>query len=158
MTGIVTLDGNLLESGSVRFLAGSNNNSKAAEGSIQSDGTYAVQIGQSGKLYVGEYKVEVASRGPIVPHPEGGPPMPGELITPEHYRDLATSGLCYNIRTGENTIDIALISDPVETPAEEALDSEVPSGDGSAEKSTGSSTEEPAEILQEAAAEEASAE
>ena len=124
VAGLVTLDGEPLVRGSVRFIAGSKNESKAGEGGIQPDGTYKVQIGQSGKLYIGEYQVEVASRGPATPHPEGGPPTPGNLITPEHYRDIDTSGLCYNIRPGENTIDIALVSDPVETSVEDSVDSE----------------------------------
>ncbi len=159
VSGIVTLDGDPLDCGTVVFVAGSQSNVKAATGSIQSDGSYQVQIGQSGKLWVGEYEVKISAREPSTPHPEGGPPIPGVLLTPEHYAKTATSGLRYNIRAGENTIDIALVSDPVETAAEEAALSEGDAAsDGSSEKSADSPTEEPAEILQEASAAEASAE
>ena len=70
-----------------------------------------MQIGQSGKLVSGEYAARVTASEPSIPDPEGGPPTPGALITPVRYADIRTSGLRYNIRSGENVLDIALVSD-----------------------------------------------
>ena len=127
VTGKVTLNGEPLDHGAVTFVAGSKTKANTAAGNIMSDGTYLVQIGQSGKIISGEYQVSVLARGPSTPHPLGGPPMPGELTTPARYADVATSGLRFRIRPGENTIDIALVSDTPET--DEAVSQEESLGD-----------------------------
>lgn len=111
LTGKVTLDGKPLTQGSVLFTASGGEKRNAAAGDIKADGSYAVQIGQTEKLIVGEYIAVVVSREPSTPHPDGGPPTPGALITPEKYGNPQTSGLRYNVRPGENVIDIVLVSD-----------------------------------------------
>ncbi len=145
-SGLVTIDGKPLTGGSITFISGSRTNARPATGGIKSDGTYRVQIAQSGKLMAGEYVVRVSSRGPSIPHPEGGPPELGELLTPAHYAKTDTSGLRFNIRSGDNIIDIPLVSDPVEsleeTPVEgDATESESPAGIEAVEEP---SEEEPA--------------
>ena len=148
VTGKVTLDGKVLDHGSVVFWSGDQEQIKSAAGDITENGTYTVQIGQSGKMYSGEYQVEVSARGPSSPNPYGGPPTPGELITPEHYADTETSGLRYNIRPGNNTIDIVLVTDSQDAQDESAESSpsetdptEAENGDESSEPETGSSEE-----------------
>ena len=143
--GKVTLDGNTLDGVTVVFVAGSKNDAKAAAGSIQPDGSYEIQIGQSGKLQVGEYAVKVSAREAGVPNPEGGPPTPGALITPKHYASTETSKLNFNIRAGENIIDIALVSDPVETAIDEAVDAETAEGVAPPAEETPASEEPAAE-------------
>ncbi len=110
LTGKVTLDGKPLTQGSVLFAPSGGEKRNAAAGDIKSDGSYTVQIGQTEKLIVGEYVVEVVSREPSSPHPDGGPPIPGAFITPLKYGKAETSGLRYNVRRGENIIDIVLVS------------------------------------------------
>ena len=129
VVGRVTIDGEPLTHGTVAFLAGSKTNAPAATGAIQSDGSYCVQTGQSGKLISGEYAARVTASEPSIPDPEGGPPTPGALITPVRYADIRTSGLRYNIRSGENVIDIALVSDGPEADGPEA---DGPEADGPA--------------------------
>ena len=134
VSGKVTLDGDPLDHGSVIFVAGSKTKADSAAGDIKPDGTYLVQIGQSGKMLCGEYQVAVTARSPSQPHPMGGPPMPGELTTPARYADATTSGLRFMIRPGENTIDIPLVSDAPE--ADEAVSQEGPvQGDSAASES-----------------------
>jgi hypothetical protein len=136
LTGKVTLDGKPLAHGTVLFAASGGEKRNAAAGDIKSDGSYAVQIGQTEKLIVGEYVVVVVSREPSTPHPEGGPPTPGAFITPEKYGDAQTSGLRYNVRPGKNIIDIVLVSDaPVsDTPAPQAEEENAPPVEGAAPK------------------------
>ncbi len=120
LSGKITLDGKPITQGSVLFTASGGEKRNAASGDIKADGSYAVQIGQTEKLIVGEYIAVVVSREPSTPHPDGGPPTPGALITPEKYGDPQTSGLRYNVRPGENIIDIVLISDAPLSPTDDS--------------------------------------
>ncbi len=151
--GLVTIDAEPLTHGTVAFYAGSKNTGQAATGAIQPDGTFRVQTGQSGKLAPGEYAVTVTASTPSIPNPDGGPPTPGELITPANYASVATSGLRYSIRSGENTIDVVLV-----TEATEAGEADSPAGDaeGSASKEEeGSAEKSAAESVDKGSAEEA---
>ena len=115
VSGRVTMDGKPLDHGRVLFSNAGGAASTPASGSIQSDGSYQVQIGLSGEMVAGEYAVSISSRAPSIPSPEGGPPTPGELLTPAKYASSSTSGLRYQVREGANVIDIALASEPQET-------------------------------------------
>ncbi len=154
--GIVTLDGKPLERGIVLFDVGNNSKGRSASGSIRKDGTYSVRIGQSGELYVGEYGVTVKSHSPSIPHPQGGPPTPGESLIPLHYSEIESSGLRYNVRSGENTIDIPLATDQADEEIEGATtESEAATDDASTTKvDEQGSAEKPAEGSEEESSEE----
>ncbi len=107
--GTVTLDGESLDHGSVTFVP-ETRAGRAAAGSIDSDGSYKVQTGQTGGLPAGEYVVKVSSRAPSVPHPQGGPPSPGKLLTPKKYLNSNRSGLTFQVEAGSNEIDLELTS------------------------------------------------
>jgi len=107
VSGVVTLDGKPLERGSVGFtpVAGG----MRAAGVIDGDGSYTLSTNRDAGLEIGEYAVTVVSREPGPENAEG-PPMPGPYITPQHYGVESTSGLKFNVASGSNTIDIALVS------------------------------------------------
>ena len=157
LSGKVTLDGKPLAQGSVLFAASGGGKRNSATGDIKADGSYAVQIGQTEKLIVGEYVVVVVSREPSTPHPEGGPPTPGAFITPEKYGDAQTSGLRYNVRPGKNIIDIVLVSDAPEPQADEDASSVEEAAPENAEEAVapayGGNLAEPAEGAEQPAAE-----
>lgn len=140
VTGVVTLDGAPLERGIVTFAGATDSLGAPASGQIQGDGSYQVQIGQSGKVIAGEYVVTVAARAPSIESPNGGPPTPGPLLTPEKYTDANRSGLRYHIRPGRNVIDIALTEeDNEDTSVQEATgeDAEENTSGDDAETSVG---------------------
>lgn len=135
VTGVVTLDGKPLEQGIVTFAAADDEAGVPASGQIQADGSYHVQIGRSGTVASGEYAVAVSARARSVENPNGGPPTPGPLITPERYAAAKDSGLRYRVRSGDNVIDIALSTvssdanegdadDEIGAPAAKSSDSE----------------------------------
>lgn len=117
VTGTVTLDGKPLTTGVVQFNAGRKH---AGTASIAADGSYRVIIDRAGSPASGEFSVSVTAREPSTPHPQGGPPTPGDLLTPQRYADAATSGLRFTLHPGENAINIKLES----TVADADLDSE----------------------------------
>lgn len=108
VSGKVTIDGRPLDRGVVTFVNALGKSTAGISGQIHSDGTYDVQIGQSGEIVAGEYNVIVDSREASAPQPEGAPPLPGELLIPVRYTRVETSGLRYHVRSGTNVIDIAL--------------------------------------------------
>ena len=109
VTGTVTVDGASIDHGSVTF-APVTPGGRSASGSISSSGDYTVQAGQTGGLPAGEYIVKVNSRGPSTPHPRGGPPGIGKLLTPEKYSTTSTSDLKFTVTPGSNEIDLELVS------------------------------------------------
>jgi hypothetical protein len=108
VSGKVTLDGRPLDRGVVTFVNALEKSSPGISGQIESDGTYHVQIGQSGEVVAGEYAVQVDARQASHPRPDGAPPAPGESLLPLRYSQIETSGLRYHVRPGTNVIDIAL--------------------------------------------------
>ena len=117
VVGKVTMDGRPLDRGVVTFVNALGKSSAGISGQIHGDGTYDVQIGQSGEVVAGEYAVAVVARTPSITTQEGAPPTPGELLVPDRYTRIETSGLRYHVRPGKNIIDIALAG-AVETPPE----------------------------------------
>ena len=105
--GTVTLDGVALDQGNVTFYPVNGAGSPAA-GSITSGGQYTVGVGQTRGLPAGKYAAVVVARGPSTPHPLGGPPAPGKLLTPPKYSKEETSGLSFNVEPGSNVIDIEM--------------------------------------------------
>jgi hypothetical protein len=112
VTGIVTLDGNVVPRGTVSFQPKAGG--PAAYARIAEDGSYVVRTGREDGLPSGEYYVTVsANEAPTVMQTaEGGPPPPGKPITPLWYRTRNSSGLSYVVEPGSNEIDLKLNSTP----------------------------------------------
>ena len=108
--GTVSLEGVLLERGTVTFSPLSNQG-RSATGPINAEGKYQVQAAMTGGLPAGEYEVSITSREPATPHPRGGPPTPGKLITPAFYRNPDISGLRFEVVPGPNEFDLELTTD-----------------------------------------------
>lgn len=142
--GAVTVDGELAKSGSI-VLHPSFEGAPTAYGSIRSDGTYSLRVGQGNqqdpdksKIIPGEYVATVMIRGPSTPDEElgpGAPPKAGPRLSAAKYSNKEMSGLSYMIKPGLNVINIS-----VEAASEEELLEEAPREDAEATEST-----EPAE-------------
>lgn len=117
VSGKVTMDGRPLDRGVVTFVSALGKSTAGISGQIHGDGTYEVQIGQSGQVVAGEYAVAVVARTPSITTQEGAPPAPGELLVPVRYTQIETSGLRYHVRPGKNVIDVALAG-ALEEPSE----------------------------------------
>lgn len=105
--GKVTLDGQPLKRGFVRFDPVSPGKGLAAEGEIQSDGRYEARVfvGQQGTT-PGEYKVSIA---PLSRQQEGDL-VAEALDVPAKYQKPETSDITKTVTSGENSIDIELTS------------------------------------------------
>jgi len=112
VTGVVTLDGAPVPRGTVSFSPQASGSS--AFGMIGPDGAYALRTGREEGLPPGQYVVTVAANeAPATAQSkDGGPPPMGKPITPEWYRNPATSGLAFEVASGRNTINIELKSTP----------------------------------------------
>lgn len=110
--GVVTLDGNPVPRGTVSFAPQASGSS--AFGMIGADGAYTLRTGREEGLPPGQYVVTVAANeAPAVAQSkDGGPPPMGKPITPDWYRNPATSGLTFEVASGSNTINIELKSTP----------------------------------------------
>jgi len=93
------------------LMQGSDGNAK--QGNIEKDGSYSVR-----GVATGAARVAVNSPDPksitLLPNKnpknkqEPYPDVPGWFAIPNHYENVATSGLTYTIKGGSNTIDIEL--------------------------------------------------
>jgi hypothetical protein len=109
--GIVKLDGNPLPRGTVTFSP--SGGGSTAYGLIQTDGAYQLRTGREEGLPPGQYAVTVAANeAPTTAGRDGGPPPTGKPITPEWYRNPASSGLSFAVNSGDNEIDLELKSTP----------------------------------------------
>jgi hypothetical protein len=110
--GLVTLDGTNLTSGIVAFYPTSGG--PAAYAYIGTDGEYVVRTGREEGLPSGEYGISVTANEPSASaaRADGGPPMPGKMITPAWYRSKDTSGLTRTVEPGSNEINLELTSQP----------------------------------------------
>lgn len=110
VSGTVTLDGRPLDTGSVQFHPAAAG--PVAYGTIDAQGRFTLTVGAAtSPVPPGRYTatvVAVAATAPTNPNAETVP-VP---ITPRKYGDVATSGLTFNLKPGENTIDIDLVSSP----------------------------------------------
>jgi hypothetical protein len=108
VSGTVTLDGRPLDTGSVQFHPAAAG--PVAYGSIDAQGRFTLRVGAAASpVAPGRYTatvVAVAATAPTSPDAETLP-VP---ITPQKYGDVATSGLTFDLKPGENTIDIDLVS------------------------------------------------
>lgn len=110
VSGMVKFNGAPVPRGTVSFKPQSSG--ADAFGQINADGTYLMRTGREEGLKSGSYVVSVAANETPPPNPKGGPPPMGKSITPEWYRDPATSGLTFTVAPGDNTIDLELNATP----------------------------------------------
>ena len=110
VAGTVKFNGAPVSRGTVSFTPQSTG--APAYGQISPDGAYLLRTGREEGLNSGSYTVTVAANETPPPNPNGGPPPMGKSITPEWYRDPATSGLLFTVTPGDNTIDLELNATP----------------------------------------------
>jgi hypothetical protein len=109
VSGQVTLDGESVGPGVVVF-APVDGKSNPPEGAIMPDGSYFLKTSRDLGLRPGAYKVAVSVyNSPDVKPGERSTVLP-KLVTPEKYSSAETSGLQYEVKPGDNTIDIDLLS------------------------------------------------
>ncbi len=151
VTGHVTLDGELLRSGTVVYYP-EEGGVPAAYSEIQRDGSYWLRTGMgnpgkegAGGLVSGDYVVTVIAHGPVARGigEYGGPPDPGPLLTPSKYGDAETTDLRFTVNAGRNVIPLPLVRD-------EADAIEI---DGEEETETDSESDPPVENNEESARE-----
>jgi hypothetical protein len=112
VSGVVTLDGKIVPTGTVSFTPSSAG--PTAFSLIAADGKYSVRTGRESGLPPGQYSVSVTANEPpaALRSKDGGPAPLGKPITPEWYRNPTTSGLSYDVKPGENEINLELKSAP----------------------------------------------
>lgn len=112
VTGAVTLDGEPVPKGAVAFLPDSGGPPAYAQ--IDASGNYEVFTGTEAGLPSGSYSVTVVSREP--PKTErselGGPPPPGQALTPPWYGLVQYSPLKFQVESGHNDINLELTTTP----------------------------------------------
>lgn len=101
--GKVTLNGSPLTRGTVSFYP--TGGGAAATGSVQPDGAYAISTGRGEGLKPGDYVATVFANEAV---PVGGPEIVPKVLTPAIYGDKNTSPLKFNIKAGDNSIDLPL--------------------------------------------------
>ena len=109
-SGTVKFNGAPVTRGTVSFTP--QGTGAPAYGQIGSDGTFTLRTGREEGLNSGSYAVTVAANEAPAPNPKGGPPPMGKSITPEWYRDAATSGLTIVIEPGANAVNLELTATP----------------------------------------------
>ncbi len=109
--GVVKLNGSPLTRGTVKFIPEQSGSS--GYGLIGSDGSYSIMTGRESGLPSGSYAVTVVANEASIPNANPSlPPAPGKPITPEWYRDQATTPLKHSVESGRNTINLELDSQP----------------------------------------------
>ena len=105
--GKVTLDGDSLKQGFVRFDPAQPGKGLPAEGEIKADGTYEARafVGQPGTT-PGDYKVSIAA----IPRAQEGEAVGGALAIPAKYQRPDTSDITKTIGGGDNAINVELVS------------------------------------------------
>lgn len=107
VSGKVTLDGKLLDSGIVTFHP--NAKGPTAYGVIDNSGEYEVAIGHEAGLPSGDYLVTVVANEKPVEYTTGnGPPPPGRRLTPEHLSNKKTTDLHRTVDPGNSRYDLEL--------------------------------------------------
>jgi hypothetical protein len=109
VSGVASLDGKPLESGSVVFapVDGVSNNATSA---VNSDGTYQLVSSRTIGLTPGKYRVAVTMHEHVDVKPGERSMVMPKLLTPQKYADPSTSGLEFDVVPGSQTIDLALTS------------------------------------------------
>jgi hypothetical protein len=139
VSGTVTIDGNLANSGTVTFHPVKEG--KAAIGRIHSDGSYSLRTGQGdlrqvdgGTLMPGEYLVTASITGPPTEGAvlaEGGPPIPGPSLIASKYAQKGTTDLRVTVKPGRQVIVLNL--DPAEPQPADGESAESPAAEAAVE-------------------------
>jgi hypothetical protein len=148
VTGTVTIDGELANSGLVTFHP--VDDGKVTIGRIHPNGSFSLRTGQGdlrevdgGTVVPGEYIVTVSITGPGAPPPgavEGAPPTPGPSLVAAKYASKETSDLKHTIKPGSQVIVLELERAEV-FPAEETTEEEADAAGEAADESAASDTE-----------------
>ncbi|RIK82206.1 MAG: hypothetical protein DCC67_07480 [Planctomycetota bacterium] len=112
VSGVVSLGGAPLSSGAVAFIPDAGGPTAYAQ--IDSSGRYDVFTGKEPGLPSGSYTVTVVARKPPATERSklGGPPPPGEALTPGWYGEQQSTPLKYTVEPGSNEINIELSTAP----------------------------------------------
>jgi hypothetical protein len=112
VNGIVKLDGNVVPTGTVTFAPQSSG--PTAFSLIAPNGKYSLHTGREEGLPPGQYLVSVTAHAlpASLRSKDGGPAPLGKAITPDWYRDAATSGLSFDVKPGDNELNLNLTSTP----------------------------------------------
>ncbi len=112
VSGVASLDGAPLPSGSVAFIP--NQAGPASYAAILNDGSYVVNTGREEGLPSGSYVVTVVAREKAIEDKSGRglPPMPGKQITPPWYAAKKSTPLKFDVTSGSNEINLELTSEP----------------------------------------------
>ena len=105
VSGTVAMGGSPLTKGTVSFhpIAGG----PVATGTIESDGTFAVQTALTEGLPPGDYKVTVVATDPPPPS-VNGEELPGILLTAPEFGRLDSTPLQYTVKPGDNRFEIVV--------------------------------------------------
>lgn len=108
-TGLVTIDGKPLTTGTVQFVAAEGANLPSAVGVIGPDGRYSAKANQSVQgLAPGKYVVTVVSWSK---EPDSAANVVGVSAIPEKYNDPTTSGFVVTVEKGKTaTFDVKMVS------------------------------------------------
>ncbi len=110
VSGVAYLDDQPLSNGMVTFHP--TGGGAAAYGQIDASGRYELRTGDASGLKPGEYRVTVMATEPVVEAGPGQAPAIPRPITPDRYRDFATTDIVEEIAAGSNQIDIRLTTTP----------------------------------------------
>jgi hypothetical protein len=154
VTGTVTVDGELAESGTVVFHSIARDG-KAAVGRIYPDGSYSLRTGQGnlreedgGTVVPGEYIVTVSITGSPVESEQvipGAPPIPGPSLVAAKYATQDTSDLKRTVKAGEQIINLELERAESPPPEDAADESEAETGAATESDAVEPATEEPSQ-------------
>jgi hypothetical protein len=132
VTGTVTIEGELANSGTVTFHLA--NDGKMAIGRIHPDGSYSLRTGQGnlreedgGTVVPGEYIVTVSITGPPVAGEqviEGAPPIPGPSLVAAKYASQETSDLKRTVKEGSQVIILELERAELAPPTDDATETD----------------------------------
>jgi hypothetical protein len=154
--GTVTIDGELAPGGTVTFTPVEKG--PTAVGTIASDGSYALRIGQgdvgspdSSEIPSGKYVVTAMITGSSPPAdsaPAGAPPPAGPKMIADKYGSRATSDLKFEVKKGPNIIVLALDGPWANPPVEEPSDDKAATStaEGEQESATADSREDAATV------------
>jgi len=127
VTGTVTIDGELANSGTVAFHP--VDKGRLAIGRIHSNGSYSLRTGQGdlsqvdgGTVMCGEYLVTASITAPPVEGAvlvEGGPPIAGPSLIASKYRQKDTTDLRFTVKPGPQVIVLNLDRAEPQPPADE---------------------------------------
>ena len=118
VSGTVTLNGQPLEQGMVRFAPESGGKAQPATGQIKNGKFTMLTTASSPGVVVGKYKVSIISNKPFAPAAlkPGTPPDPKakfepESLIPTKYNDIKTSGLEADVTAAVASLTFALRSE-----------------------------------------------